>query len=113
MRIEARLELSPAEVRGELEAALELKKVKDQKARRGLLKEATRLSLRELKERVRALLQKEAAPAPWHKAVASRLARVRLEALPEEHRALVEAKLRELEELLSVGEKEAAKNESL
>lgn len=81
-------------------AALELKKVKDAKARKELLKEAARLSLRELKERVRALLQKEATPRPWHKAVASRLARVKLEALPAEKRARVEEMLEELERLL-------------
>lgn len=81
-------------------AALELKKVKDAKARKELLKEAARLSLRELKERVRALLQKEATPRPWHKAVASRLAKVNLEALPAEKRARVEEMLEELERLL-------------
>ncbi len=81
-------------------AALELKKVKDEKARKALLKEAAQLSLREVKERVRALLKREAAPPPWHRALADRLARLDLEALPQDRRALVEAKLRELEQLL-------------
>ncbi|WP_243455343.1 ParB/RepB/Spo0J family partition protein [Meiothermus sp. CFH 77666] len=81
--------------------ALELKKVRDKKARKNLLKEARLgLSLRELKERVRALLQKEASPLPRHRAVASRLAKVNLEALPAEKRARVEEMLEELERLL-------------
>lgn len=82
-------------------AALELKKVRDEKARLKLLKEAQAgISLRDLKERVQALLQKEASPPPRHKAVARRLAKVNLEALPAEKRARVEEMLEELERLL-------------
>ncbi|WP_244348294.1 ParB/RepB/Spo0J family partition protein [Thermus thermophilus] len=82
-------------------AALELKKVKDEASRRALLEEARAgLSLRDLKARVRAVLKKEKAPKPWHREVGERLLRLDLEALPPERRALVERKLKELEELL-------------
>ncbi|BDG29815.1 chromosome partitioning protein ParB (plasmid) [Thermus thermophilus] len=82
-------------------AALELKKVKDEASRRALLEEARAgLSLRDLKARVRAVLRKEKAPKPWHREVGERLLRLDLEALPPERRALVERKLKELEELL-------------
>nr|WP_051906245.1 ParB/RepB/Spo0J family partition protein [Thermus tengchongensis] len=82
-------------------AALELKKVKDESLRRDLLEEARAgLSLRDLKARVRAALKKEKASRPWPKEVAAKLARLDLEALPPERRALVERKLKELEELL-------------
>ncbi|WP_038072153.1 ParB/RepB/Spo0J family partition protein [Thermus scotoductus] len=82
-------------------AALELKKVKDEASRRALLEEARAgLSLRDLKARVRAVLKKEKAPRPWHREVGERLLRLDLEALPPERRALVERKLKELEELL-------------
>jgi ParB family chromosome partitioning protein len=82
-------------------AALELKKVKDLEARARLLEEAKGgLSLRELKARVREVLVKEKAPPPWHKEVATRLARLDPESLPPEKRRAVEEKLRELLALL-------------
>ena len=82
-------------------AALELKKVKDPEARARLLEEAKGgLSLRELKARVREVLAKEKAPPPWHKEVASRLARLDPESLPPEKRRAVEEKVRELLALL-------------
>jgi ParB family protein len=82
-------------------AALELKKVKDLEARARLLEEAKGgLSLRELKARVREVLVKEKAPPPWHKEVASRLARLDPESLSPEKRRAVEEKVRELLALL-------------
>ncbi|MEZ0348615.1 MAG: chromosome partitioning protein ParB, partial [Thermus sp.] len=82
-------------------AALELKKVKEEAARKALLEEAKAgLSLRELKVRVRELLKREAAPKPWHHEVAERLKRLDLEALPRGKRRQVEEKLRELWALL-------------
>jgi ParB family chromosome partitioning protein len=82
-------------------AALELKKVKDPEARAQLLEEAKGgLSLRELKARVREVLVKKKAPPPWHKEVASRLARLDPESLPPEKRRAVEEKVRELLALL-------------
>ena len=82
-------------------AALELKKVKDPKARARLLEEAKGgLSLRELKAKVREVLVKEKAPPPWHKEVAARLARLDPESLPPEKRRAVEEKVRELLALL-------------
>jgi ParB family chromosome partitioning protein len=82
-------------------AALELKKVKDPEARAQLLEEAKGgLSLRELKARVREVLVKEKAPPPWHKEVATRLARLDPESLPPEKRRAVEEKVRELLALL-------------
>jgi ParB family chromosome partitioning protein len=82
-------------------AALELKKVKDLEARAQLLEEAKGgLSLRELKARVREVLVKEKAPPPWHKEVASRLARLDPESLPPEKRQEVERYLKALLELL-------------
>ena len=82
-------------------AALELKKVKDLEARARLLEEAKGgLSLRELRARVREVLVKEKAPPPWHKEVASRLARLDPESLPPEKRRAVEEKVRELLALL-------------
>ena len=82
-------------------AALELKKVKDEALRKALLEEVKAgLSLRELKARVREALRREKAPRPWHREVGERLLRLDLEALPPERRALVERKLKELEELL-------------
>jgi len=82
-------------------AALELKKVKDEASRKVLLEEARAgLSLRELRARVREVLRKEKAPRPWYREVGERLLRLDLEALPPERRALVERKLKELEELL-------------
>jgi ParB family chromosome partitioning protein len=82
-------------------AALELKKVKDPEARARLLEEARAgLSLRELKARVREVLAKEKAPPPWHKEVASRLARLDPESLPPEKRQEVERHLKALLELL-------------
>jgi ParB family chromosome partitioning protein len=82
-------------------AALELKKVKDLEARAQLLEEAKGgLSLRELKARVREVLVKEKAPPPWHKEVATRLARLDPESLPPEKRRAVEEKVRELLALL-------------
>ena len=82
-------------------AALELKKVKDEASRKALLEEARAgLSLRELKARVREALRREKAPRPWHREVGEKLLRLDLEALPPERRALVERKLKELEELL-------------
>jgi ParB family chromosome partitioning protein len=82
-------------------AALELKKVKDPEARARLLEEAKGgLSLRELKTRVREVLVKEKAPPPWHKEVASRLARLDPESLPPEKRQEVERYLKALLELL-------------
>jgi ParB family chromosome partitioning protein len=83
-------------------AALELKKVKDIEARARLLEEAKGgLSLRELKARVREVLVKEKAPPPWHKEVATRLARLNPESLPPERRQEVERYLKALLELLS------------
>jgi ParB family chromosome partitioning protein len=82
-------------------AALELKKVKDLEARARLLEEAKGgLSLRELKARVREVLVKEKAPPPWHKEVASRLARLDPESLLPEKRQEVERYLKALLELL-------------
>jgi len=82
-------------------AALELKKVKDEALRKALLEEVRAgLSLRDLKTRVREVLKKERAPRPWYREVGERLLRLDLEALPPERRALVERKLKELEELL-------------
>ena len=82
-------------------AALELKQVKDEASRKVLLEEARAgLSLRELRARVREVLRKEKAPRPWYREVGERLLRLDLEALPPERRALVERKLKELEELL-------------
>lgn len=82
-------------------AALELKKVKDPEARARLLEEAKGgLSLRELKARVREALRREQAPHPLPKKVAARLARLDLEALPEEKRKRVEAYLEALHQLL-------------
>jgi len=82
-------------------AALELKKVKDLEARARLLEEAKGgLSLRELKARVREVMAKEQAPQPLPKKVAARLARLDLEALPEEKRKRVEAYLEALHQLL-------------
>jgi ParB family chromosome partitioning protein len=82
-------------------AALELKKVKDPEARARLLEEAKGgLSLRELRARVREVLVKEKAPPPWHKEVATRLARLDPESLPPEKRRAVEEKVRELLALL-------------
>jgi ParB family chromosome partitioning protein len=108
--VQARLPLLglPEDLRAALEegaipytAALELKKVKDREARARLLEEAKGgLSLRELKARVREVLAKEKAPPPWHKEVASRLARLDPESLPPEKRRAVEEKVRELLVLL-------------
>jgi ParB family chromosome partitioning protein len=82
-------------------AALELKRVKDLEARARLLEEAKGgLSLRELRARVREVLVKEKAPPPWHKEVASRLARLDPESLPPEKRREVERHLKALLELL-------------
>jgi len=82
-------------------AALELKKVKDLEARARLLEEAKGgLSLRELKARVREVLVKEKAPPPWHKEVATRLARLDPESLPPEKRQEVERNVKALLELL-------------
>jgi ParB family chromosome partitioning protein len=82
-------------------AALELKKVKDLEARTRLLEEAKGgLSLRELKARVREVIAKEKTPPPWHKEVATRLARLDPESLPPEKRRAVEEKVRELLALL-------------
>jgi ParB family chromosome partitioning protein len=82
-------------------AALELKKVKDLEARARLLEEAKGgLSLRELKARVREALRREQVPQPLPKKVAARLARLDLEALPEEKRKRVEAYLEALHQLL-------------
>jgi ParB family chromosome partitioning protein len=82
-------------------AALELKKVKNLEARARLLEEAKGgLSLRELRARVREVLVKEKAPPPWHKEVATRLARLDPESLPPEKRRAVEEKVRELLALL-------------
>ncbi|GLV49280.1 chromosome partitioning protein ParB [Thermus sp. LT1-2-5] len=84
-------------------AALELKKVKEEEARKALLEEAKAgLSLRELKARVRELLKREARPKPWHHEVAEKLKRLDLEALPQEKRKAAEEKLRELMDLLGL-----------
>jgi len=98
----------PEDLRAALEAgaiaytaALELKKVKDPEARARLLEEAKGgLSLRELKARVREALRREQAPHPLPKKIAARLARLDLEALPEEKRKRVEAYLEALHQLL-------------
>jgi ParB family chromosome partitioning protein len=82
-------------------AALELKKVKDPGVRARLLEEAKGgLSLRELKARVREALRREQAPQPLPKKIAARLARLDLEALPEEKRKRVEEYLEALHQLL-------------
>ena len=82
-------------------AALELKKVKDPKVWARLLEEAKGgLSLRELKARVREALRREQAPQPLPKKIAARLARLDLEALPEEKRKRVEEYLEALHQLL-------------
>jgi ParB family chromosome partitioning protein len=108
--VQARLPLLglPEDLRAALEegalpytAALELKKVKDLEARARLLEEAKGgLSLRELKARVREVMAKEKTPPPWHKEVASRLARLDPESLPPEKRQEVERHLKALLELL-------------
>jgi ParB family chromosome partitioning protein len=108
--VQARLPLLglPEDLRAALEegtlpytAALELKKVKDPEARARLLEEAKGgLSLRELKARVREALRREQAPHPLPKKVAARLARLDLEALPEEKRKRVEEYLEALHQLL-------------
>jgi len=108
--VQARLPLLglPEDLRAALEegalpytAALELKKVKDLEARARLLEEAKGgLSLRELKARVREVLVKEKTPPPWHKEVATRLARLDPESLPPEKRQEVERYLKALLELL-------------
>jgi len=108
--VQARLPLLglPEDLRAALEegtlpytAALELKKVKDLGARARLLEEAKGgLSLRELKARVREALKREQAPQPLPKKVAARLARLDLEALPEEKRKRVEEYLEALQALL-------------
>jgi ParB family chromosome partitioning protein len=108
--VQARLPLLglPEDLRAALEegtlpytAALELKKVKDLEARARLLEEAKGgLSLRELKARVREVLVKEKAPPPWHKEVATRLARLDPESLSPEKRQEVERHLKALLELL-------------
>jgi ParB family chromosome partitioning protein len=108
--VQARLPLLglPEDLRAALEegalpytAALELKKVKDPEARARLLEEAKGgLSLRELKAMVREVIAKEKTPPPWHKEVASRLARLDPESLPPEKRQAVEEKVRELLALL-------------
>ncbi|MFW8120616.1 hypothetical protein [Klebsiella pneumoniae] len=75
--------------------------MRDEGERGKLLEEVKAgLSLRDLKARVRELLKKEASPPPWHKEVLAKLARVDLEALPPERKAQVEAKLKELLNLL-------------
>ncbi|MEN2982143.1 MAG: ParB/RepB/Spo0J family partition protein [Thermus sp.] len=82
-------------------AALELKKVKDEGLRKGLLAEARAgLPLRELRARVRQALKRPAPPPPWHKEVVAKLARLDLEALPEEKRGKVEEYLKALRVLL-------------
>jgi ParB family chromosome partitioning protein len=82
-------------------AALELKKVKDLEVRARLLEEAKGgLSLRELRARVREAPRREQVPQPLPKKVAARLARLDLEALPEEKRKRVEAYLEALHQLL-------------
>jgi len=82
-------------------AALELKRVKDPEARARLLEEAKGgLSLRELKAKVREALAREKSPLPWHKELASRLARLDLEALPPKRREEVERHLEALRQLL-------------
>ena len=98
----------PGDLRAALEAgaiaytaALELKKVKDPGVRARLLEEAKGgLSLRELKARVREALRREQAPQPLPKKIAARLARLDLEALPEEKRKRVEEYLEALHQLL-------------
>jgi ParB family chromosome partitioning protein len=108
--VQARLPLLglPEDLRAALEegaipytAALELKKVKDPEARTRLLEEARAgLSLRELKARVREALRREQGPHPLPKKIAARLARLDLEALPEEKRKRVEEYLEALHQLL-------------
>jgi ParB family chromosome partitioning protein len=108
--VQARLPLLglPEDLRAALEegaipytAALELKKVKDPEARARLLEEAKGgLSLRELKARVREVLRREQVPQPLPKKIAARLARLDLEALPEEKRKRVEEYLEALHQLL-------------
>jgi ParB family chromosome partitioning protein len=108
--VQARLPLLglPEDLRAALEegtlpytAALELKKVKDPEARARLLEEARAgLSLRELKAKVREVLRREQAPHPLPKKIAARLARLNLEALPEEKRKRVEEYLEALQALL-------------
>jgi ParB family chromosome partitioning protein len=108
--VQARLPLLglPEDLRAALEegalpytAALELKKVKDLEARARLLEEAKGgLSLRELKARVREVMAKEKTPPPWHKEVATRLARLDPESLSPEKRQEVERHLKALLELL-------------
>jgi ParB family chromosome partitioning protein len=108
--VQARLPLLglPEDLRAALEegtlpytAALELKRVRDPETRARLLEEAKGgLSLRELKARVREVLVKEKAPPPWHKEVATRLARLDPESLPPEKRQEVERYLKALLKLL-------------
>ncbi len=98
----------PADLREALEegsipytAARELKRVKEEGARRALLEEVKAgLSLRELRARVRRLAQTPKPVSPWHQTVVSRLARLDLEALPPQKRQRVEGLLRELEKAL-------------
>lgn len=81
-------------------ATLELRKVRGKKKRRKLLKKAVHFYLRELKERVRVFLRKEAVLRPWHKTVSNWLARLNPEALPKNKRVRAEATLRELKGFL-------------
>jgi ParB family chromosome partitioning protein len=98
----------PEDVREALEegsipyvSALELKKVKDDAARKALLEEVKAgLPSRELKRRVRELTKRPEPQRAWHREVATRLARLDLEALPPERKAQVEEHLRAIAELL-------------
>ena len=84
-------------------AALELKKVREEKTRKALLGEAKAgLSLRELKARVREALKKETLPKPWHREVARKLASLDLEALPPERRDALERHLEAIQKLLEL-----------
>ena len=78
-------------------AALELKKVADSKERQTLIEEVRAgLTIRSLKEKVRALLHTESPRQPWYRRAFHRLSRVNPERLPEDKRRLFEQKLKEL-----------------
>lgn len=92
-------DLKKALERGEIPytAALELKKVADSKERQALIEEVRAgLTIRSLKEKVRALLRTEPPRQPWYRQAFYRLSRVNPERLPEDKRRLFERKLKEL-----------------
>lgn len=81
-------------------AALELRKIKDEELRRALLEEVKGgLPIPDLRARVKALRGRQGNDE-WYRKEVRKLARLRLENLPPEKRQAVEAKLKELLELI-------------